>query len=141
MPLLCAEYSAFIPAASHASKRCCFRRLRYIFSYSCTLSSKCSAARQPFRFLRPAFVIDRGRCRSVRGILCIHSGGFSRKQAMLLLPFALHISCICTLSSNYSAARQVFRFLRPAFAIDRVGCRFRVRKCAAFIQAASHASK
>ena len=41
--------------------------------------------------------------------------------------------------SKCSAARQPFRFLRPAVVIDRVRCRFRTRKCTAFIQAASHA--
>ena len=45
--------------ANGAAPRC----PRYISSYSCTLSSKCSTERQIFCFFsRPAFVIDRVRC-------------------------------------------------------------------------------
>ena len=89
-----------------AYKRCRSCCLRYIFLYSCTLPSNYSAARQALRFLRPTSPLTEGEAASVRGMHCIDCSGFSRKQAMQLLLSALHVSYSCTLSSNYSAARQ-----------------------------------
>ena len=64
-----------------ASKRCRSCRPRCIFSCICALSFNYSAARQMFRFLRPPLSLTAEDAASVCGILCIHSGGFSRPQA------------------------------------------------------------
>ena len=115
--------SAFIPAASHARKRCCSCCLRYIFSYSCAPSSNYSAARQTFRFF-PAFAIGRGRCRSVRG-----NAPHSFQRLLMLVSDAPPVVRAAYFVQLYTRAFKMICGtanvpLFSAFAIDCVKCRF-----------------
>ena len=102
------------------SKRCATCHTRYISSYSCTLSSKCSTERQIFCFFsRPALVIDCVRCRfrarnalhSFRRLLsCSPANGAAPRCPRYISSYS------CTLSSKCSTERQMFRFFpaRPS---------------------------
>ena len=95
------------------SKRCATCHTRYISSYSCTLSSKCSTERQIFCFFsRPALVIDCVRCRfRARNALHSFKRHFTpaRKRCRSCCPRYIS-SYSCTLSSKCSTERQMFCF-------------------------------
>ena len=129
MPLHARKCTAFIPAAFHARPQA-MQLLPFALhiSYSCTLSFKifCEHGKH-FTFCARLRHFDRVRCRSVCGIHCIHCGGFSRKQTMLRLLFALHIFV-----QLHSVFQNVLRHVNSsafcaAFVIDCVGCRFCAR--------------
>ena len=118
MPLRARKCTAFILAASHAHKRCCFRGLRHIFHTAVHAGfQNVLQVWQPFCFLRSAFAIDRGRSRfraqnaphSFRRLLSL-----ARSQAMLLPLSALHISYSCTLHSKCSAGTATIPLLTLA---------------------------
>ena len=158
MPLPCAECAAFTPAASHARpsssltaedaasyaectafiqaalaparKRCRSCCPRYIFrtAVRCLLIILRHGKHSAFSPPPPLIAEDTA---SVRRMLCIHSGGFSRPQAsdaahaVCATYFRIAARCL----SKYSASTANISLFAPAFApaINRGRCRFRAR--------------
>ena len=171
MPLLCAECSAFMPAASHARPQASDADPAVCDTYLCTSCtrglSKCSAGtakvplfasafaivrgrsrfrarNAPHSFRRlftlvykqcyfrlqnalrhgknsafcVRFVIDRGRCRSVCRMHCIHSGGFSRSP----ISDAASDACATYFVQLYTRAFKMFcgTATIPLLTLDRL---------------------